>query len=101
VPKRLLIEDPKKKSMSHKENKNKGTHNARLDFSATNNGKMTCDWMDAIRKKDGIVPKIYDRVLKAAGYAAKQSDDDMPHISVNDCADVESETDESEDGENE
>ena len=96
-----MIDDPKKKSASHKENKNKGTCNARLNFSATNNGKMTCDWMEAIKKKDGVVPKIYDHVLRTVGYTAKQSDDDMPRTSANDRADIESETDESEDGESE
>ena len=62
---------------------------------------MTCDWMGAIKKKDGVVPKIYDRVLKAVGFTAKQSDDDMACTSANDRADIESETDESEDGESE
>ena len=70
---------------------------AKLDFSATNNEKMTCSWMGAIKKRDDILPAIYQRALAAAGIGARQLEDDVNSDSENDHADIESESDGSED----
>ena len=95
--KKLLIEDTRKKPTSHGDkNKNKEACDARLDFSATNNGKMTRDWMVGIKKKVDILPDIYQRALMAAGITAKQLNNDMDSDFENDRANIESETDDSE-----
>jgi len=87
-----LIES-KKKQPSHNDNE---TRNAKLDFSATNNGITTNHWMGAIKQKSSALPDIYDRVLKAAG-VKKQSDSEMNGGPDNDRADIESETEDEED----
>ena len=93
MPKKVLIAGPKKKRTSHGQNGNTEIRDARLDFSAANNEKMTCNWMGAIKKKEDVLPAIYQCALTAAGVGAKQLDDDMDSSSENGHADIESETD--------
>jgi hypothetical protein len=78
VAKKVVLEDIKRKPMSSRENQNKETWDARLDFSATNHDQMMCHWMGAIKKRDDILPAIYQHALAAAGViGAKQTDDDI------------------------
>jgi hypothetical protein len=97
VAKKLLLEDIKRKPGSRRESQNKVTRDAKLDFSATNNGKATRHWVAAIKKRDDILPTIYQRALAAAGISANLPDDDMASDSENDRANIESETDDPED----
>ena len=84
--------------MSRRENQNKPTCDARLDFSSTNHDKMTCDWLRAIKKKSDSLPAIYPHTLVVAGISwAKQTDDDMGSEKENVRADIESETDDAKD----
>ena len=70
-----MLEDTKRKPSSCRETQNKETRNVRLDFSATNYDKMTCHWVGAIKKKDDILPAIYQCALAAASIiSAKQTD---------------------------
>lgn len=99
MAKKVVLEDIKRKPTSRGENQNKETRDARLDFSATNHDQITRHWMGAIKKRDDILPAIYQRALAAAGViSAKQTDDDMDSEDENDRANIESETDGSEDG---
>lgn len=86
-----MLEEIKRKPASRGENK--VTRDAKLDFSATNNEKTTRHWMAAIKKKDNVLPTIYQRALAAAGVSARQPDDDMESENENDRANIESETD--------
>lgn len=86
--KKLLIEVPKKKPTLDGKNKDKGTRNARLDFSATNNGATTMAWIVAINKKDGILPIVHQRALAVSGADIMGSTSKL----VNDRADIDSES---------
>jgi hypothetical protein len=102
--KRLLIDGPKKKptSCGQDKDKDKGIWDARLDFSANNNGKTTYCWVAAIKKK-GKLEDVYRRAQDIGSPVAKKCDDEMRDDSENDRADIESETDgeAEEDGERE
>ena len=59
------------------------------NFSGTNNGKMTNQWMGAINKRKDTLSAIY---MCASGVKPKPSDSDIDNGSENRHADIESET---------
>ena len=85
-----MIDNSKKKPTSRGDHE--GIWDARLDFSATNNGKMTRCWAEAIQKK-GDLQEVYRRACEIGGFRAKQHDNNITYESENDRANIESETD--------
>ena len=87
-----MIEGPKKKQPSRREKKDNETRDSKHNFSGTNNGEMTNQWMGAINKRKDTLSAIY---VRASGVKPKPSDSDIDGGSENGRADIESETEDS------